>query len=372
MSVFPGWPPQRVTVYRFALPLSGSLRATGGNAEREGLVLKVELADGTNCLGEASPLPGFSRESLADAEAELVAVARLLATGQSPNNESPGRSSSRFDDRPASVRFAVECVTRQMAAKHDELALKGAVREVSVCALCDVETASVFDVVALENSGVSAIKVKVGGSAIHREAIVTAELISATRDLSFRLDANRRWSIGNALEYAEALTNELSRRGVSRGRVAYFEEPVSDYTELESFATESGFCVALDETLRNVADWTTAIDPSYVGALVLKPTLLGLEQTYRLANAARQFGIPGVVSSCFESGVGLQALVETAGEIGADVAAGLGTHKWLERDIVVTRRDLRDPMVSVVGWHGMESELIGSDIELIFDSRADA
>ncbi|CAK8741932.1 o-succinylbenzoate synthase [Sodalis praecaptivus] len=67
---------RRATLYRYRLPMQPSVVL--GNqrfAEREGLLVALDDA-GRRGVGEIAPLPGFSRESLADAGA---AAQRWLA-----------------------------------------------------------------------------------------------------------------------------------------------------------------------------------------------------------------------------------------------------------------------------------------------------
>ena len=103
---------------------------------------------------------------------------------------------------------------------------------------------------------------------------------------------------------------------------------------------------ALDESL-------VAFDPalltadSRIAAFVLKPTLLGLDGALGLAERAASLGIRAVVTSSFESSVGLRILAECAAGLnrGADVAIGLGTAEWIHRSRScrsMTNKELRE------------------------------
>jgi molybdopterin/thiamine biosynthesis adenylyltransferase len=70
-------------------------------------------------------------------------------------------------------------------------------------------------------------------------------------------------------------------------------------------------------------------------ALVLKPTLLGaLANSEALVARARELKLKVIVSSCFESGLGLGQLARLAGEWAPDQAPGLDTRRWLARDLL--------------------------------------
>ena len=105
-------------------------------------------------------------------------------------------------------------------------------------------------------------------------------------------------------------------------------------TKLGDLMDETGMPVALDETMVEEPELMYSIEP-WVDAVVLKPTLLGgFEVARELAAGAESLGIEVVVSSSFESGVGLSAMAHLAAGIDPDIAHGLGTHEWLAEDVL--------------------------------------
>ena len=55
-------------------------------AQRRGVLLQVSTMAGTVGIGECMPLPGFHQETLEEAEAQLLAVAEMLAGRIVPPN----------------------------------------------------------------------------------------------------------------------------------------------------------------------------------------------------------------------------------------------------------------------------------------------
>jgi O-succinylbenzoate synthase len=93
--------------------------------------------------------------------------------------------------------------------------------------------------------------------------------------------------------------------------------------------------VALDETVVRHGEcelekWRGA------AAAVLKPTLLGgFEISMYLARKAMNLGMTPVISSSFESSLGLIALANLAAFVNEnDVAAGLDTADWFLADVL--------------------------------------
>ena len=63
--------------FRYRLPLAEPLTLAGRVIhEREGALVRIDSDSGASGWGDVAPLPGFSRESLEDAETELAALGR--------------------------------------------------------------------------------------------------------------------------------------------------------------------------------------------------------------------------------------------------------------------------------------------------------
>ena len=115
---------------------------------------------------------------------------------------------------------------------------------------------------------------------------------------------------------------------------------------------------ALDESLLELTP-DTLPSVSEIKAIVLKPTLLGFEKAMQFARSATGLGMIPVVSSTFESGVGLDALVHMAACVNAtDVPVGLDTLDWFEEDLLV------EPLrIETGALHVAELARLGAEIE---------
>jgi len=267
-------------------PLPGS-----GEVVRRGFYLKW---DGR--LGEAAPLPGWSRETLAEAEADL----RGLAAGKPPE-----------EIRTASVRFAWECAEQERNGWRD-YPLRA--REIPLNALGgDLETKLA--------AGCRCFKFKVAGEPRKMAAWVRAQAEQIAGRAALRLDANRAWTEAEARTFLE---------GIADVDYQYLEEPVRTRTELRNLLPDAR--LAFDETLREISP-LELLDWPGIRAVVLKPTLLGgLAISDAFARAAAELGAVAVVSSSFESEVGLRALARFAASLSdAPEPAGLDTGRWLGR-----------------------------------------
>ena len=170
-------------------------------------------------------------------------------------------------------------------------------------------------------------------------AAVRAVRQSLPDAVALRLDANRAWSWGQAVAFAE---------GVAGLALDYVEEPLAEPARLPELWHDTGLAVAVDESVQEgaaIRGWATAA--------VLKPTLIGgTVATLRRAAEARSVGVRAVLSASFESGVGLRGVAALASAVPGGAAgaepAGLDTYRWLAAD-VLPRLPFDRPRVDVPG-----------------------
>ncbi len=328
-------------IFHYRLPLVAPLPlASGVIHEREGLLMGLESDSGAWGWGDAAPLPGFSREGIDEAAAEAVAWAgRLRRARFEPRGDGPV-SWPEWESAAASpsVRFGLETALWSLARRtEDGTAAELACFEGSVPVnglLAGSREQVLADARRLRDGGCRAVKLKVGSRAVAEEV----ELTRAVRDVlgdgvGLRLDANRSWSLEQAVAFG---------RGMGGAGVEYLEEPLHDPARLQELFDATGVPVALDESLLELRPEELE-GRREVGAVVLKPTLLGgLARARQWAATASALNIRPVVSSCFESGVGLLALAAFAWDsTGNAVPAGLDTYRWLGADVVEPRLSFR-------------------------------
>jgi 2-succinyl-5-enolpyruvyl-6-hydroxy-3-cyclohexene-1-carboxylate synthase len=179
------------------------------------------------------------------------------------------------------------------------------------------------------------LKVKVGHQDLKEDVLIISQALQILESNNgvgrglVRADANRAWDDARALEFAANLEGMDLRIAE---RIEYVEEPLekqvtrgktwalADQVEaLERWYKHTAIPYALDESISDLAEGhqhdfeAMSIDlrtvyPAASGcaALILKPSLLGLELSLQLARLARnELGIGAVFTSTFDSGVGL-------------------------------------------------------------------
>jgi len=175
------------------------------------------------------------------------------------------------------------------------------------------------------------MKVKVGHRQPHVDARSVVETHLKHGSLRVRADANRAWDESSAITFTKELTNIDENFDQI---LEFVEEPImrqlnqgSKWTlsnqvrALEKWHEKTGFMYALDESIAETVFATkddgfdtfsdiirNALSSSNgCAALILKPTVIGIELSMRLAKLVHEeFSGTGVVfTSAFESGVGL-------------------------------------------------------------------
>ncbi|WP_281645944.1 o-succinylbenzoate synthase [Parendozoicomonas sp. Alg238-R29] len=318
----------KVSVYQWSLPLSGSLPGCP-DGERQGLLLWLEKDEGDG-LGDCAPLPGFSQETLTEAKDALVTCARLLAENPAMFKDisEHGLQNTIADSLmwPSSVIFAVESAVDELDFTESNSLYHP---EPSVCRLLAGDNQQVLSVAKSVESETKLVKVKVSRQSVTDDIALVEQLDSCLPDdVEIRLDGNRRWNLNQALEFSKA---------IPRNRISFIEEPLAEVEQLPEYVSKGGLPVALDESLHTGNIWGTGCPGVFDGlaALVVKPTLAGgVYRCRQLAEFARMHKLELVISSSYESNIGIGTLVRLAESVAPCTASGLDTLSVFQKRLV--------------------------------------
>jgi o-succinylbenzoate synthase len=318
-----------LSIRRFSGGTGGARNAGRAWAARSGLLLGLH-AGCTRGLGEASPLPGYSPDTLESAENALGAL-DMAALERALN----------LDDTEESLKSVANLLPRteaaaRMALETAALDLRGRQRHASAPALLGAAPMAertlawlvgALDAEALgrirtaQQAGYGHFKIKLGGTGDFRAAIAGVSELRRTLGAGprLRLDANRAWS------HSEATSAGILLEALD---IEFIEEPSSRLTHPPA----ASIPVALDESLQG-------LDPENLEALarrsgarfvVLKPMVLGgLSHCIELARHAAALDLGVVVSHSFDGPVGLIAAAALALALPTRIAQGLAPHAGL-------------------------------------------
>lgn len=353
-------------IFRYRLPLAQPLQLKGKSLSyRDGLLFCLTDVHGHLGWGEVAPLAGFSRESLEEAVDQCCYLRDHLSRTDLPDRLE--LLDGGFDRwlgpmvLAPSVRFGLESAILNLIARE---------RKTSVAQLLTSECRSVVSVNALLAGekeqmldatdrflvdGYTAFKLKIGGHSIDT-AIELAELVREKigDQCLLRLDANRSFDIKQSYYIMDALA------GLN---IDYFEEPAANFEQVRMLMRVSGLPVpiALDESLLEI-DPMDLLSYPLIKAVVIKPTLLGLDRAVQFARVAGSRGIQAVFSSSFESGVGISMIANLAAAIcPQDIPAGIGTLDRFHRHLTVDQLKIQDGRIDPVEY-GRIGQSINTDL----------
>lgn len=284
-------------------------------AVRPAWVVVLEGSAGAVGAGEAVGWPG--RLSLPDEEAVRRAAAVLMGL---PVDIDGLVRSRELLDRPEihpGAAWAAFVALARLVSSSTGLALAEVLGGSGMGK--DVEVSGLLLDVRAPPPACRTLKAKVrSSSGMSGERELVAALARTRAPATLRLDGNHALSLTDALALAEAAGEAF----------AWLEEPVPP-TELAAFGARAS--LALDESLAvgSFDDVRRLVDETAARALVLKPAVLGPARTFALAALAEDRGLPAVVSSVFEGARGLRALAALQAVFAPDVAAGIGTGRFL-------------------------------------------
>lgn len=329
---------------RFSIPLSSPLTTQSGQtSHREGIYiyLNVLFSDGSirQGVGEVSPLDGLHAENVTQALDQCKAIRNDLVGSEFAESYNPMDLILRISGLSniveaggslyPSVSFGLDAALWNAIASHEQIDTKEK-EPMKVSALINPFNKSHMeindDIKMILDKGYSCIKIKVGRSESHVE---DAEIVKVIRaqvgpHVTLRVDANQAWSVEKATEFCNL---------VSSCNIEYLEEPLSQPELLYKF--NPSMPVALDESIdQGVFVLEQGIElPDCIKYIILKPSLLGgLSETVRLSKAGEQIGVIPVISSSFESSLGLLHLSQIACLIDPHAFRyhGISTESWFQ------------------------------------------
>ena len=186
--------------------------------------------------------------------------------------------------------------------------------------------------------GFRALKLKAGAGETPAGLVarVGAVRAAAGDDVAIRLDANGAWTLDEAVPRLRSLAGF---------GLQYVEQPLPahDLAGLAALRGRVGVPVAADEAVTSVADVRAVLKAGAADVLVVKPARVGGRAAVAgIARLAADAGVPVVVTSSFETGIGLRAAIAAAAGLpdvpgwpAADRDHGLATLELLEDDLVV-------------------------------------
>jgi len=297
-------------------------------SKRAFAVLQLERSDGTTGVGEASPLPGYSPDSMAEVSDELQRLAEppVIANPLASPFELLAETFAAHPLRHPASRFALETALLDWLghtrgeplhrilgghAERQPIPIADLVMEASPASWPACADALLAD-------GATHLKLKVG-SDLRAELTSLETIRRAHPTLPLRLDGNRHIPLGALRRHAESL---------QALELELFEEPVAP--EDWPAALDLPLPFALDESMRDDELSRRLLESGRIRAIVVKPMVLGgLRASFEVAERAAAHDAQYLVSHTFDGPIARAATAELALVLQTELAAGLGSHPAL-------------------------------------------
>jgi len=325
-------------LYQYQLPLDKLLPVGSQRIDvRRGLVLKVEAIDETGKMLteqveiaplsgidiDGNPLHGFSKESLTQVRDKLESLLELLVKKPIDNLlDIPG-----IEDLP-SLSFGLSLLHAKLKGQLNghTISLNADQRTIPLLYRnSDESINALHQRVSDLPADIHAAKVKVAQTSLEDEVQLIHQILAIRPDLKLRLDANRGFSLEQAIDFAACLP---------LAAIEYIEEPCQRPSDNAAFYQAIGMPWALDESL-NDSMFQFTMQPGLT-ALVVKPMLIGsLEKLQKLQAEAEHAGVRFILSSSLEASLGIEALARLSQIMTPDEIPGLDTLTAFSSDLIV-------------------------------------
>ncbi len=322
----------KLELFTYKIPFVEPFRSAACVFEnREGLLIRLKK-DGITALGEASPLPGFSNESLSQIINKFQHSAEDIKKhfGSAFTLQSTLRFLHSYESLP-SLQFGLLTLAATFLAQQKNIPLQQLFASesqafVPVNAVLGMESCGKMEKIeAALKQGYQTVKLKAGTN--FSEFLSFLESVRRQYpDLSLRVDANQSWTFNQASTFLPKLHPY---------RIEYCEEPLAqpDAKSVRTLAKHSHVSIALDESVFRHFSLAQAVKLAPV--LIVKPMIWGLRFTAEQAGKNIRNQHPKfVLTTSLESGIGRLMTASLAAAFGdGTLAHGLNTGLLLTDDL---------------------------------------
>ncbi|WP_340103834.1 enolase C-terminal domain-like protein [Rhodohalobacter sp. 8-1] len=347
-------------LYRYQLPFKKPFTTGVGTFKyREGLILRYHSSD-IDLVSEVAPLPDFSKESLQQAETNLISNKQQIDNFLT-RKFTPAELSSWISDQSKypSVDFGLSSLGLSIISVREQKPLHSILKlipssSLKVNAVLGKSNQESFlsHARALITQGFKVLKCKVTANPGHLPNSLKT-LAKDHLDISFRLDANRSWPAADISELSSHFRNLP---------VEYIEEPcpTESIEQFDSVASNCIFPVAADEILAELGLQRVINHFKSDPYLIIKPALHGnLMDLFATLRSRDHLEDKVIFTTALESAIGTRMIATAASMTGSKINAhGLNTRSLFHQNLA-DENALNDCIFMLqpdyVSWYSFQS-----------------
>lgn len=288
-------------------------------------------------IGECAPIPGLSRDNVADIENKLKQLCREVERIRMMTLSSVYQFDF-LDDYPA-ITFAMETALLDLINGNKRILFKTPFtegqKEIPINGLIWMGKKDFMQKQIQEkiDQGFSCIKMKIGGVDFEDELSLIDDIRKKypADNMTIRLDANGAFKPSEAMSKLEQL---------EKYQIHSVEQPIAhgNPEEMAKICAQSPVPIALDEDIHSITSYEEKkkllqfVKPAYI---ILKPTLLGGFRSCRdWIDMAQPLNIGWWITSALESNIGLNSIAQFTSSLDTkDIPQGLGTGQLYTNNI---------------------------------------
>ncbi len=278
---------------------------------KKGFLLFVKTDSGIK-VGDCSPLTGFSKESFAEAQEQLLNVySRMQALINTDLSDAIALILGDMHLLP-SVEFALKSLEYEDDISNNN---SSAIRANALINTHNIEK----ELKEKYSEGYRIFKIKLGRYEFDSELSFWSKYISEfSEKVKFIFDPNRTWSINQL---------DLFYKSIDKKILLYFEDPIKNIEELRNLLISARkIPIALDESLIYILD-NEIYNFKYA---VVKPTIISKYENLIKSLVDKHKKV--VLSSAFESFYGIRNLCFLHKKYNLDTHIGIDTYKTYNSD----------------------------------------
>ncbi len=294
---------ETITIHGYEIPLTNGLK-------RAGILINITDEMDHNGWGEVAPLPNWSQETLEDALQQIhkkkEEIKKIHWTAHTWLQEI-----IKLELLP-SVEFGLESALLSILIPLSE-------QIVPASALLMGSPQEIIEQAELRhNEGYISAKLKVSNLGLKDASQIIRQLKDKFR---LRVDVNRAWNTLDSLRFFEQFPLDS---------FDYVEEPFQNADDLKLFVHP----LAIDESFPKDLSLEQLNSLPALKALIYKPTIQGgISSCLPLYEWTARRGIDLILSSCFESDLGLAHIASMGQRLSLSAPVGIGTYYHLNKQI---------------------------------------
>lgn len=313
---------------------------------RKGFVISLSDESGVKGFGDAAPLPDFGSESYDQALKFLSNFKFNLEINLDDFENSLEQNLQAMQKFPATRHGLEQALLNYFSAKAkiplNELLNRKLAKDIKINGVIGITTRSklIVKVDELLKSGFTTLKVKVGRDNFKNDFDAIEYIRSKAGDkIKIRIDANGTWTPAKAVKNLQSL---------EKFNIEYCEQPVKNIYDFSKIKSGTKISLAADESIRSLKDAQEIIEQKLAPVIILKPMMLGgILNALKIADLAAKNKLKVIITTSFESALGRSFAILAASFLNNNLAHGLGTGGYFQKDIFVDPYPVKNGIISL-------------------------